>query len=403
MDKFQKLYSRYMEYIDGLGLENHEEVQLKYRMLIAFRELGLKAPPPSFINLGVNNVCNFKCKMCDFGQENKDTFYYKFNVGDKKGGLELPPGRIKGMINEVAWFRPVIRIDYLEPSLWPPLMEFIRYVKSQKLRVWLLTNAYTMTEEKAEEYIDVGVDLIRLSLNGPKEVHDDICGRPGAYDKVIQTIKWLTVAGGPIASGGPDVGVYFTLQNDNYKHMYDTVKCLSHEGVLPHIFFNFQWMLFATKEMAEEHNKKDGAETAKITEQCLTGVDLESISLELIDAQVKKIKAEFPKARIHFRPTFDRDMVKKCLQTSDELEKGLECLIPWYSCSIAPSGDMNFFQHCFLEPLGNIIDEDFMSIWNGPKAEAQRALLKEKGSFVGCRRCWGVYNILDQRRRYGDE
>ncbi len=400
MNQFETQYSELCKYL--AKFKDIDNIQIKYRLQKAMyymieNEFSL---PPHTINLGVNNKCNFKCKMCDFGQENKDTFYYKFNIGEKKGTQELSLDRCKKLIDEVEWFRPIIRVDYLEPTLWKPLKEFFQYTKNKNLPFWLLSNGYTMKDDDIAFYVNNGLDLIRLSLNGTEDIHNEICGVKNAFGKVIHVLKEFIKQKNNRAT--PDIGVYFTLQDSNYEYIYDTIKYLHDEGILQHIFVNFQWLLYATKDQAKRHNEmfRDCDSIGNVDEQCLSGVDLAKISVDKIYAQVKNIQNEFKDARINFRPTFDKQILKKYFKGEKVIEGDAKCYIPWYSCSIAPSGDMNFFQHCFMKPLGNINDNSFMDLWNGSEAKKQRTLLKEHNSFPGCERCWGVYNLLDQKRRY---
>ena len=408
-NNFKEAYSDFCQLLNS-KLSDIDIIQAKYRLQKAFywsNEEGY-ALPPHTINLTVNNRCSFKCKMCDFGQDNRDTFYYKFNVGDKVGDkrntADMPVERLKSLIDEVEWFKPIIRVSFLEPLLYKPLPELFEHVKSKGLKFWLLTNGFTMTEKMAEDYFRGGLDLIRFSLDGTQEVHDDICGVKNAFRNCIRAAQMLIDLKRRHSSNTtkPDIGFYFTLTNWNYHEMYNLVKYLDKNGILSETFINFQWLLYTTKEIADEHNREFAPICGgTVEESSLRNVDMAQIDLEEVDRQYRHIKTEYISKgyRIHFRPTFEKAYLDKYLSNQSIIDNP-RCYTPWYNANINCFGDVNCFHHCLIPSAGNIFDNELYDIWNGPPMREQRVLLKEHCSYPGCKRCWGVYSLIDQERRY---
>ena len=63
---------------------------------------------PMAVKLGVNSLCNAKCKTCDIGTHHEDTTFYKnMNVQDQVLSFSLA----KKVINELAPIGPKISID----------------------------------------------------------------------------------------------------------------------------------------------------------------------------------------------------------------------------------------------------------------------------------------------------
>jgi radical SAM protein with 4Fe4S-binding SPASM domain len=77
------------------------------------------------------------------------------------------------------------------------------------------------------------------------------------------------------------------------------------------------------------------------------------------------------------------------------------CLVPWFSTYITAKGKV--LPCCFLTDedhvLGNIHEQDFPSIWNGPKYQEFRRRLREgRGQLTGCRTC--PRNDANRLRKY---
>ncbi len=78
------------------------------------------------------------------------------------------------------------------------------------------------------------------------------------------------------------------------------------------------------------------------------------------------------------------------ITAADEIVETGPCLVPWFSTYITAKGKV--LPCCYLTAedyvLGNIHEEDFATIWNGPKyQEFRRNLRENRGGLVGCRTC----------------
>ena len=163
-------------------------------------------------------------------------------------------------------------------------------------------------------------------------------------------------------------------------------------------------MWLTTKEIADEHNEQFGQISGgTVEESSLKNVDMTKIDLDQVDEQYKQIKKEYIDKgyRIHFRPNFEKSYLEKYIYSNDSLIESPRCYAPWYNANINCYGDVNCFHHCLLPSAGNIFKDDLYDIWNGKTMREQRVKLKRYHSYPGCRRCWGIYSLIDQNRRYG--
>ncbi len=394
-------YKNYCDYLDSLGILSYQVARIKY---LAQKQNYWTLPdgyalPPHTLNVCVNNVCNLGCRYCDFGQKNEETFYHQYNVVDRKKKIELPIELCYSMIDQSKWYKPVIRASFREPMLYKPILDLIDYTKKNKMPFWLLTNGINLTKY-AKELVELNVDSIRISLDGPEEVHDKVRGAKGAFKKTINGVK-LLLEEMERANSGLQLGFYFTINDFNYHSVHELVKVLDKEQILDKVYLNFQWLLYTTEKMAREHNENDAKICGGyIEESTIQSIDFNAIDFVELCRQAERIKTEYPAEKgykIHFRPSFEYEDLVRYSATDDFPIENPRCRTPWYNMNINPAGDVKCFHHCLLPEAGNVHNEKLMDIWNGDVLRDQRIKLKEHGAYRGCARCWGVYALLEDK------
>lgn len=82
-----------------------------------------------------------------------------------------------------------------EPTLHPLFKQIMKHQLKKGLIYddwWFSTNGYglaRMSDRDWTELIEAGFDYIRLTFHGTYETHDELVGREGAYEDLIQTIR----------------------------------------------------------------------------------------------------------------------------------------------------------------------------------------------------------------------
>jgi|SRR5690554_544054 len=130
-------------------------------------------PYPSSIYLKLTDACNLNCKMC--GQANnkklglvKNQNFLDFNMFKKF---------IKSIIKEVEF----VNLWGGEPLLHPKIMEFVNYFSENKKYISIATNG-TLLRKHAKALVENGVDEIVVSLDGPKDIHNNIRGTSKSFE-----------------------------------------------------------------------------------------------------------------------------------------------------------------------------------------------------------------------------
>lgn len=357
------------------------------------------ALPPHTINFCVNNVCNFKCSYCDLNHGRQEWDHLntkmKHNVIDPKVRHELPLDLCKRIIDEVAWFRPTIRIPWMEPLLYRNLIPFIEYTKSKDLQFSMLTNGLLLPKY-ARQLVDAGVDALRVSLDGPEAVHEELCGVKGAYAKIIEGLKILVEER---KKRGIDlqIGCYFTVNDKNCDQLVPMLESLDEAGLLEEMFVGFFMFNYISKDMVEAHNTHHAAVCgATVEETSAQYIDISKIDVDSLLRQRREIEERFAhRTRIHFRPDFTESNLRFCVSDAAGEFPGSRCETQWHTLFINPDGEIKSLPQCILDPVGNVHEDTFLDIWNGEKMREQRKLLRQYGAYYGCMRCWSIYNNIE--------
>jgi len=402
-EEVRQQYAGFCNYLDSLNVPSFKVARAKYFL----QRTGYwalpegYALPPHTINVCVNNLCNLRCRYCDFGQRHDETFYHKYNVVDRNKSINLPIELCKDIVDQVRWFKPIIRASFREPLLYPNILEFIEYTKKNELPFWLLTNGFNLSKF-AKDLVALNVDSIRLSLDGPQAIHDKVRGVPNSYRRMIDGAK-LLLQEIQENNSSMALGFYFTVNDWNQHAILETIEALDNEGILKHVFINFQWLLYTTKKLAEEHNRTHGPICGGyVEESTIQNVDMQVLDLRAMSEQAEAIAQRYPAEqgyRIHFRPSFEFEDLTRYRDSEDFPVDAPRCRIPWYNLNINPEGEVKSFHHCLLPVAGNVTTASVMDVWNGETLRSQRDLLRQHGAYRGCARCWGVYSALEDLKR----
>src|SRR5437763_137844 len=88
---------------------------------------------PDWIVLGVNNLCNLHCKMCDVGTGYKNSNFYYNLMGAQP--VNMPLELIKQIIDQTSLYFPKAKLGYAftERIIYPYLLESLEYAQSKGL------------------------------------------------------------------------------------------------------------------------------------------------------------------------------------------------------------------------------------------------------------------------------
>jgi MoaA/NifB/PqqE/SkfB family radical SAM enzyme len=330
------------------------------------------SPFPRHIFVGVNSTCNFRCKMCDFGQRETDKTFYKML---KAGGGELSMETLTNLVNDVKGFKPIILITTTEPLLFGNLEPFCALLKRNGLKLSITTNGYLL--EKNAEMLSSYANAICVSLDGPGNIHNEIRGVKDAFERAGAGIEKVREC------GGPKIDINYTISDANYwalEEFYNEVKDWHVRRV------TFSHLNYVTPEIAREHNDRH-SELGEITSSSLSSVELEKIDIDVLHRQIANLRR---RPDVWFVPDIDGAKLSDYYRKPSIFITKPICLVPWRVGQIMANGNVVVMTRCFAKPFGNINEQKFTDIWKNEKFRNFRRALSKFGAVKACSRCCGI-------------
>lgn len=157
---------------------------------------------PILGEIAVTYRCNNRCRFCYAGCDNSS------RCADSEGSqASLPPGYsgeeldTAGMKRIIDIFKDEARIPFFsftggEPLIRQDIEELASYACSRGLRINLVTNGTLATAARAASLLASGISTAQVSLEAPTaELHDNLCGAPGAFRSTVAGIQAMLAAG----------------------------------------------------------------------------------------------------------------------------------------------------------------------------------------------------------------
>ncbi len=165
-----------------------------------------------YLQWHIIHSCNLKCTHCyqdDYGA--KMLFEEMLPVLDKyEKYLQL--NGYEGQINLTGG----------EPLLHPDFFKAAGEIKRRGIRLGILTNGVLINQETAERISKLKPVFVQVSLDGTKDIHDEIRGE-GNFEKALKGIDELKKT-------GTRVLVSFTAMKSNYRDFSDVARiCQNHK------------------------------------------------------------------------------------------------------------------------------------------------------------------------------
>lgn len=141
------------------------------------------------ISIELTKRCNLECKYC----------YSRVYKEDEAS--ELTTEQIKSFLKNFC-VNGGRRVLYTggEPLLRRDFRELVLYARELGLLVDLFTNG-TLIDKECARFLSENINLVSVSLDGPRVNHDEVRGVKGSYDKAQKALEYLN-----------DEKVHFSLQ-----------------------------------------------------------------------------------------------------------------------------------------------------------------------------------------------
>ena len=201
---------------------------------------------PETVDLFLTYRCNLRCKMC--GQWGVAGTSKDMSPEELKSELSLD--EIYKIINDIKTFKPNVTLFGGEPLMYSNWEKVVSRIKQEGMRCNMITNGILL-EKYANSIIDLGVDEIIFSLDGPREVHDEVRGAKGTFDRASRGFKLIRDIKRKSGTGKPVVSISSTIFEINYKRL-DELISIAEELMASTITFHH--LIFLSQERYNQHN-----------------------------------------------------------------------------------------------------------------------------------------------------
>jgi MoaA/NifB/PqqE/SkfB family radical SAM enzyme len=337
------------------------------------------------ISMRITARCNHRCAIC--GQQGVKGYNRLDNI--QKPTDEVPLETYMKMVDEVKHLKPHIYITGGEPFLYKDLIPLVRYMKKNGLSVQVVTNGVGL-ERHAEAIVDDEWDMLCVSIDGPKEIHDKCRGLVGAYDTMQKGMRKIQKLKKEKKKKYPTFYSLSTLSETNQANLMDTLR--EAEALEPDVIgVYYSW--FTSEEVGCRHSeiikKELGVEPFAWKSYAR---DMSGMDPKVIAETVGKVKKTKFKAPVVFIPQIQPDEIEEYYHHPESFLGWKKCLAPWFQVDIMPNGDV---VNCRDFPdihMGNMQQTPILEIYNGEMFRKYRKALAKQpdGVFPLCSRCCGL-------------
>jgi radical SAM protein with 4Fe4S-binding SPASM domain len=338
---------------------------------------------PEWIVLGVNNICNLHCKMCDVGVEYTASNFYQNLMGTSP--VNMPIELVKKIMDETSRFYPKTKMGYAftEPLIYSHLIESLQYAKAKNLYTSITTNALTL-KQKAKDICESGLDNIFISLDGPEEIHNQIRGHKSSFQKAIEGIDELL-----IHSTHPNISVFCVITEWNIEHLKEFADYFKK---FPIKQLGFMHTNFTPEFIVNDHNKLFGDKypaTISNTEQ----IEISKMNLKILLDEIIEIKKADYSFKVTFSPEIKNEIELDFFYNHPEKLIGKICNDVYRNIMIKSDGSViPAHGRCYNLNIGNIYNNSLKEIWNSKVvSEFRKDLMNAGGLLPACSRCCSAF------------
>lgn len=176
---------------------------------------------PFNVSIEPTTTCNLGCPECPSGLK---------NFTRPTGNLDY--NFYKNTIDEIG-----DKLIYLyfyfqgEPYMHPKFLELVKYAAQKKIYTVTSTNAHFLTERKARETVESGLDRILISIDGTTQQTYEQYRIGGSLDKVLEGTKNLVKAKREMNSQTPHIIFQFLVVRPNEHQIAEVQKLAEEIGV----------------------------------------------------------------------------------------------------------------------------------------------------------------------------
>jgi len=324
------------------------------------------APFPQVVSFYLTERCNLNCKMC-----------FLKNIDSSPEFIPLTAA--KRVVRELMPIRPRYSMSGGEPFLYPDIEKLINYIKARGLSLSIVTNG-TRLSCFARLIVYSGVDRIKVSIDGPPEIHDEIRGVSGTFHSLEKGIEEINKEKRKQGKRKPRLFLYSLLHpssDPNFaitfaeRHDFDVV--------------NFLHILSIRPEDLSEFSDIPG-----INPHYWKGAVFSNRDFRVSSDLIIRIKSIDTNIDTMFTPDISASELNMYYEKDKEYLDRFKgnCTSPWTSVYIKPPSKVEI---CPDVIVGDLENKRLLSVWNSPIARDHRKRIFSGNPLPVCKGCCSYY------------
>jgi radical SAM protein with 4Fe4S-binding SPASM domain len=343
---------------------------------------GFSAAPVQ-LDMKLVDSCNLRCRMCPQWGENG----YNFTRPSEELRNILPLETYKKVADDLAAVKPWVYLWGGEPFLYPHVMELIAYLKSKSFPVTVVTNG-TRFGKNIRQLVEMGLDVVMFSIDGPRDTHDNIRGYRGAFSMAESAMHEFQEEKRRQRKPKPYIILNSVFTRDNQDLLHEVYQ-LGETVRADMVFSCFGWYQTADS----------GARQVAFAREKI-GVDAWSwkgwmwsfheIDPAAVIATVRRIRSRKWSFAYSMFPDLSDEDIPVYYKEHSATFGHKTCVSPWIAAQIMPNGDVVTCRDYPDVVVGNIRTDSVATIWNNPASRQFRTVLTRDGLMPICSRCQGL-------------
>lgn len=368
------------------GLKSHH-LKIPYAWIPYHLYHDGRAWTPLTVTLELTYLCNLRCQMCSLVEGGMVTKH-----GQRQNPeLREPDGSLRREVSTAEYLDIIRQLGRAgvkavtltggEPTLRRDIAQLVAAVKKYPIHLSMISNG-SGRPEVYRELIALGLDSITISVDGTREVHDQVRGREGSFDRAVQAVRTIIAAKKAAPANRPWLEVSCAVSALN-QHDIENLVAWFQEYDLDMLNLGYLHFSTAERQAATERAVEGTVMHLKRPELAARVVNVDAADLV---ARVARIKAERAgrKVPVKFMPDLDAAQIRR--QYTDPLfVYANKCFHPWLATRIDPWGQM---YPCWIDiRLGDVREHGFLGLWNGATYRKFRRTIREKKLLPKCTTC----------------
>ena len=341
-------------------------------IMSSIAEYGITRPQrliaPFMVVWDFTKQCNLRCKHC-YANTSSSPADDELNLEERK--------QIVDQLDETG----VAAISFSggEPLVNKDLWEVAKYASGKGFYLSVATNGTLITKENAKRLRESGIRYVEVSLDGPKDVHDEFRGIDGAFDRSVAGIKNARDA-------GLSTGIAMTVTRYNLETVPEMIKFARNLKVDRFIVFNFIPTGRGKDIVKDDLTPEEREELMKYLYDEWQKDDLQIFSTCPAYARVSIVEKEKRNkgtiSPTHFTEIEFPEEFSGVAKALTEFIGG--CGAGRVYCSVEHNGDI---QPCVFIPVkvGNVLRDGFSNVWKNN--EIMNSLRDRDAADYACRSC----------------